>query len=160
MLCDRLYGFDDRVSLEWLTAAMAARLAGPRARPPAEWLPRLLGDAWERTFADPQDVQHAMHTVLGRWNVIASQLDAEALFDAPDELRLSPLLTEFPAETREALLAEGKLTPEEAADWPLLASCGPWASWTPSSASSRTGRSGAGRRGRRLVRGFLRPSRR
>jgi uncharacterized protein len=119
-LCERLAGFDERVSLEWLDGCMAALRAGPRATVPAEWLPRLLGDAWERTFADPQDVQQAMDTLLARWNVIASQLDAEALFDAPDELRLSPLLTEYPTETRDALVAEGKLKPEEAADWPLL----------------------------------------
>jgi uncharacterized protein len=119
-LCARLAGFDERVSPEWLDGCMAALLAGPRPTSPAIWLPRLLGDAWERTFADPQDVQQAMHTLLARWNVIASQLDAEALFDSPDELRLSPLLTEYPAEARDALVAEGKLTPEEAADWPLL----------------------------------------
>ena len=110
LLCERLAGFDDRVSLEWLDGCMAALLAGPRALSPHEWLPRLLGDAWERTFADPQDVQQAMDTLLGRWNVLASQLDAEALFDAPDELRLSPLLGEYRAEARDALVAEGKLT--------------------------------------------------
>ena len=52
--------------------------------------------------------------------MLASQLDAEALFDAPDELRLSPLLTEYPADARDAPVAEDKLTPEEAADWPLM----------------------------------------
>jgi uncharacterized protein len=119
-LCERLYGFDERVSLEWLDGCMAALLSGPRAREPAQWLPRLLGDAWERTFADPQDVQQALDCVLARWKVIASQLDAEALFDAPDELRLSPLLTEYSVESRDALVAAGKLTPEQAADWPLL----------------------------------------
>ena len=35
LLCERLYGFDDRVSLEWLDGCMAALLAGPRALPPA-----------------------------------------------------------------------------------------------------------------------------
>jgi uncharacterized protein len=119
-LCERLSGFDERVSLEWLDGCMAALLAGPRAMSPADWLPGLLGDAWERTFADPQDVQHAMDTLLGRWNVLASQLDAESLFDAPDELRLSPLMSEFPTEARDTLVAEGKLTPEQMAHWPLL----------------------------------------
>ena len=91
-LCDRLAGFDDRVSVEWLDGCMAALLAGPRALSPLEWLPRLLDDAWERTFSDPQDQQQALDTLLGRWNVLASQLDAEALFDEPDVLRLAPLL--------------------------------------------------------------------
>lgn len=119
-LCERLYGFDDRVSLEWLDGCMAALRAGPRATSPAEWLPLLLGDAWARTFADPQDVQQAMRTLLARWNVLASQLDAEALFDAPDELRLSPLMIDYPAEARDALVAEDKLTSDEVADLPLM----------------------------------------
>ena len=113
-LCERLAGFDDRVSLEWLDGCMAALLAGPRLLTPSQWLPRLLGDAWERTFADPQDVQQALDTLLGRWNVLASQLDAEALFDEPDQLRLSPLLGDYSDEARDALLAEGKLSPRTA----------------------------------------------
>ncbi|MCU0923180.1 MAG: UPF0149 family protein, partial [Burkholderiaceae bacterium] len=118
-LCERLAGFDERVSPEWLDGCMAALLAGPRTPTPAQWLPRLLGDAWERTFADPQDVQQALDTLLKRWNVLASQLDAEALFDAPDELRLSPLLGDYSAEARDALLAEGQITAEQAEAWPL-----------------------------------------
>jgi len=118
-LCERLAGFDDRVSPEWLDGCMAALLAGPRALTPPQWLPRLLGDAWERTFADPPDQQQAMDTLLRRWNVLGSQLDAEALFDAPDELRLSPLLGDYAIETRDALVAEGKLDAEQAESWPL-----------------------------------------
>ncbi len=52
-----------------------------------------------------------MDTLHKRWNVLASQLDAEALFDEPDLLRLSPLLGDYGTEARDALLAEGKLTP-------------------------------------------------
>jgi uncharacterized protein len=118
-LCERLAGFDERASPEWLDGCMAALLAGPRALTPAQWLPRLLGDAWERTFADPQDVQQALDTLHKRWHVLASQLDAEALFDAPDMLRLAPLLGDYGSEARDALVAEGKLIDEEAEDWPL-----------------------------------------
>jgi uncharacterized protein len=118
-LCDRLAGFDDRVSVEWLDGCMAALLAGPRALSPLEWLPRLLDDAWERTFADPQDQQQALDTLLGRWNVLASQLDPEALFDEPDLLRLAPLLGDYGDAARAAALAEGRLQPEELDDWPL-----------------------------------------
>ncbi len=119
-LCERLGGFDDRVTLEWLDGCMAALIAGPRAITPAEWLPALLGDAWERTFADPADVAQATDTLMARWNVLASQMDAEALFDVPDELRLSPLLGDYSAEQRDALLAEGKLDAEQAKDFPLF----------------------------------------
>jgi uncharacterized protein len=118
-LCERLAGFDDRVSLEWLDGCMAALLAGPRALPPTDWLPRLLDDAWERTFADPQDQQQALDTLLGRWNVLASQLDAEALFDEPDVLRLAPLLGDYGDAARAAVLAEGRPQLEALDDWPL-----------------------------------------
>jgi uncharacterized protein len=118
-LCERLAGFDDRVSPEWLDGCMAALLAGPRALTPALWLPRLLGDAWERTFADPQDVQQALVTLHKRWQALASQLDAEALFDSPDELRLSPLLGDYGSAARDSLLATGQITAEQAEDWPL-----------------------------------------
>ena len=118
-LCERLAGFDERVSVEWLDGCMAALLAGPRALSPLEWLPRLLDDAWERTFSDPQDQQQALDTLLGRWNVLASQLDAEALFDEPDLLRLAPLLGDYGDAARAAVLAEGKLQPGELDDWPL-----------------------------------------
>ena len=117
-LCERLGGFDERVSLEWLDGCMAALQAGPRLLSPPQWLPRLLGDAWERTFADPQDQQQALDTLLGRCKVLASQLDAEALFDAPDVLRLAPLLGDYGDEARAAALAEGRLLPADLEDWP------------------------------------------
>src|SRR5512137_655355 len=107
LLCERLAGFDERVSPEWLDGCMAALLAGPRALTPAQWLPQVLGDAWERTFADPPDVQQALDTLLKRWNVLATQLDAQALVDDPDLLRLSPLLGDYGGEARAALVAEG-----------------------------------------------------
>lgn len=118
-LCERLGGFDDRVSLEWLDGCLAALLAGPRAVAPLEGLRALLGDTWDRTFADPADVEQALSTLQARWNVLASQLHAEALFDAPDELRLAPLLGDYSTEARERLLAEGKIDAEQAADSPL-----------------------------------------
>ncbi len=117
-LCDRLAGFDERISLEWLDGCIAALIAGPRAITPAEWLPALLGDAWERTFADPADVEQAMATLLARWNVLASQLDAQALFDEPDALRLLPLLADFSDDARDGLLAEGKIDAAQAVDFP------------------------------------------
>ena len=119
-LCERLAGFDASVSLEWLDGCMAALLCGPRRPAPEEWLPRLLDDSWERTFADPQDHDQAMAVLRTRWQVLASQLDAEALFDDPDLLRLSPLIAADDSAERDRLLAEGSIDDEEASAWPLL----------------------------------------
>jgi uncharacterized protein len=118
-LCERLAGFNPEISLEWLDGCLAALIVGPRTVLPGEWLPQLLGDAWERTFADPADVAQALATLMQRWNVIASQLDPEPLFEEPDVLRLAPLIGHYDDATREQLLADGQVTPEELADWPL-----------------------------------------
>ena len=63
--------------------------------------------------------EQATATLLARWKVLASQLDAEALFDEPDVLRLSPLLGDFSPERRDELLAEGTIDAAQAADFPL-----------------------------------------
>jgi uncharacterized protein len=106
-LCRQLAGFDDAISLEWVDGFMTALLAGPRAVMPGEWLPAMFGDAFGRAFADPVDVQRAMAALLGRWNVIARQLDPETLMDHPDALRLSPLIVDYDAELRAAAAADG-----------------------------------------------------
>ena len=118
-LCERLNGFEAEVNPEWLDGAMAALIAGPRTVLPDEWLPLLFGDAWERAIADPQDMASSLDTLLRRWNVIADQLHPQRLFDEPDRLQLLPLIDEFDPARRDALVAEGELSAEDAADWPL-----------------------------------------
>jgi uncharacterized protein len=118
-LCQRLNGFEPGITLEWMDGAMAALIAGPRTVMPSEWLTLLFGDAWERAVADPQDLAQSMDTLMRRWNVLADQLHPERLFDEPDLLQLMPLIDDFDPAQRDALLAEGKITAEEAADWPL-----------------------------------------
>lgn len=117
-LCNRLSGFGADVSLEWLDGCLAALIVGPRAVMPSEWLPMALGDTWSRTFADPQDVDQALNALMRRWNVLVSQLDPEALFEDPDRLRLMPLIETFDLAQREELLAKGRISAEEAKDWP------------------------------------------
>jgi len=107
LVCSRLGGFADHLSFEWIDGFLTALVAGPRAVPVGEWLAAMCGDAFERAFADPDDVAQAMAALLARWNVIARQLDAEALADDPDHLRLEPMLVDDGAEARAALLARG-----------------------------------------------------
>jgi uncharacterized protein len=117
-LFERLSGFDDAVSLEWFDGCLAALIAGPGSIAPDQLLPELLGECWQRALADPQDVAQALGTLMQRWHVVASQLDPEALYAEPDQLRLAPLMDDFDPALRDRLLAEGQLTPEQAADWP------------------------------------------
>jgi uncharacterized protein len=94
-VCWRLAGFDDRVSPEWVDGFLSGVLAGPRAVPPQEWLPVMLGDAFARVFADPADERFAQRALLGRWREIGAQLDAEWLMQDPEAIRLEPWLLEF-----------------------------------------------------------------
>ncbi|MFO1220910.1 MAG: UPF0149 family protein [Burkholderiaceae bacterium] len=106
-VCWRLAGFDARVSPEWVDGYLSGVLAGPRAVPPEEWLPRMLGEAFGRVFADPPDERYARRALVSRWREIGAQLDAEGLLDDPDAIRLGPWLLEFEDADRADFVARG-----------------------------------------------------
>ena len=114
-LCERLGGFDDRISLEWLDGWFAVLVAGPRTVMPSEWLPAVFGDAFGRAFADPEDVQQAMGALMARWNVVADQLYPEALYDDPEALRLAPLLADWSEEAVAGLREQRALDAQQLA---------------------------------------------
>jgi uncharacterized protein len=116
-LAEQLGGFDETISLEWLDGAMTALAAGPRPKTVAQWCEPLIGDAWSRAFADPEAQREAQAVLQVRWNVLLRQLDPEVLLDAPDELRLAPVMMEWTEEDKQELLEEG--TAEEEGDIPM-----------------------------------------
>ncbi len=115
-LCDRLAAFGADVSLEWVDGYLAALVAGPRPMTVDEWLPKAFGDAFDRAFADPQDVEQARATLIERWNALASQLDPQALVDDPEALRLSPLMVHHDDASRAEIVAAGHLDEAQARD--------------------------------------------
>jgi uncharacterized protein len=115
-LCERLAGFDADVSVEWVDGYLTALLASRRVIVPSEWLPAMFGDAFERAFADPADVEAAMAALLNRWNVIASQLDVDSMLDDPEQMRLSPLMWAYDDAARAEVVAAGHMAADEAAD--------------------------------------------
>jgi len=115
-VCQRLAGFDDRVCTEWADAYLTALAAGPYRVPIDEWLPRLTGGSFERTFADPEDEAWARSVLESRAKVIASQLDPESLLDSPDELRLQPVVTLWDDELRRELADQAGAEAAELAD--------------------------------------------
>lgn len=115
-VCMRLAGFEAQLSTEWVDGFLAALAAGPRAIDIDEWLPLLCGDAFERCFGDPADAEQARATLQRRAQVLARQLDAEALLDAPDALRLQPLIYAWDQNARDEAVAEGSLKLEEASE--------------------------------------------
>lgn len=99
-ICERLQGFDDQLSLEWVDGFLTALAAGPRLPEQAEWLQAMAGDAIDRCFADPADRELAERALATRLRVLGAQLDPEALLAQPEKLRLSPLMVWWSDEDR------------------------------------------------------------
>ena len=113
-VCERLVGFGADVSLEWVDGYITALLSSRRAIEAFEWLPAMFGDAFERAFADPVEVKQAMAALMGRWTVVASQLDPASLADDPEGLRLAPLMLSYDDAARAEVVEGGHMTAEEA----------------------------------------------
>ena len=113
--CWRLGGFDGRVSPEWVDGYLTGVLAGPRAVPMEQWLPAMLGDSFARVFADPSDARQAQRALASRWRELAQQLDAELLVDDPHTPVLEPWMVDYEDADREAFVAQGHGTAEQAA---------------------------------------------
>jgi uncharacterized protein len=112
--CDRLAGFDQGIDFEWVDGYLAALAAGPRLPEPAQWLPLMCGDAFERAFADPPDAAQAERSLLLRLKVLRDQLDPQALMEDPESLRLNPLMVEWTDADRERLVREAALPEDDA----------------------------------------------
>jgi uncharacterized protein len=112
--CERLVGFDPELSLFGIDGWLTVLAAGPVRLPPEQWLELAFGDTFERVFADPADREQALASLEARLAVLRDELDAEALLDQPDALRLDPLADEWSDEDRAAAAADGA-TPEELA---------------------------------------------
>ena len=114
-VCERLSGFGEPVDQEWADGFLTALVTGP-VRPPEErWLEALAGDAFERAYADPPDRAQALAALAARIAAIETALDADALAEQPDALRLDPLMMEVTDEDRARAVAEGALDAEQAA---------------------------------------------
>jgi len=114
-VCGRLAGFDPTISFEWADGFMTALQAGPQLPPQDVWIEALCGDAFERAFADPPDRAQALRALKARMAVLRAQLDAHALTDQPDALRLHPLMAEWTDADRQRLIEEGTVSAEDAA---------------------------------------------
>jgi uncharacterized protein len=114
-VCQRLAGFDDRVSLEWLDGYMTALASGPRRLDIDEWLPRMADGAYDRAYADPVDAEAGLAAIEARWKVLIQQLDPEQILDDTDVLRLAPLMIELTEEDKQRLVDEGHVQAEEVA---------------------------------------------
>jgi len=94
-LAARLQGFGSSVQAEWLDGALTAVAAGAYQLPLSNWAGPLLGEEFERAYADPADVQLAHEALALRLATLRRMLDGDALLDQPDALRLEPLLSSW-----------------------------------------------------------------
>ncbi|MBK1712874.1 UPF0149 family protein [Rubrivivax gelatinosus] len=123
-VCQRLGGFEPRLSAEWCDGFIAALAAGPRVLAVDEWLPAMAGEAYDRAFADPEDRAAAEQALAVRAAALAVQLDAESIDEDPEALRLAPLMYVWDDAAREEAVKLDGLAPDEAAG---LVTGGEWA---------------------------------
>lgn len=103
-VCDALQGFDDQLNFESVDGFLTALASGPGMPPVDVWLVALCGDAFERAFADPVAHTAALRALKARLAVLRDQLDPETLLADLDELRLTPLMSEWTDETRSSAM--------------------------------------------------------
>ncbi len=100
------------VTLDTLDGYMTALLVGPQPTAPLQAMDALFGDNWPSAFEE-QDLTDAFMDALHlRWNEISDSLDPQPLLEAPEQMHLTPLISEFDDETKERLIAEGALSAE------------------------------------------------
>jgi uncharacterized protein len=75
----------------------------------------LCGDAFERAFADPADVQQATQALLARAQRIAQELDPERLLDAEDLIHIAPLMQLWDDAARRDIVDEGLASADQVA---------------------------------------------
>lgn len=115
-VCERLGGFDHRTTAEWADGFLTAAAVLARALAPDAVVAQLGGDDFDRVFADPVDQAGARQALQARLAVLHGELDADALYDDPDHLRLSPYMLDWTDEDRATALKEGGLEPGQEAE--------------------------------------------
>jgi uncharacterized protein len=76
----------------------------------------MLGNDFERVFADPADARQAQRALSSRWRELAQELDAELLVDDPDSVNLTPWLVDYEDADRRAYVEQGHGSAQQAAD--------------------------------------------
>jgi yecA family protein len=98
------------VTLDSLDGYMTALLAGPLPTAPIQAMDALFGEDWPAALEEQDQTEPFMDALHLRWNEIADSLDPQALIEAPEQMHLNPLISEFDEETKAQLLASGQLS--------------------------------------------------
>ena len=100
------------ITLDTLDGYLTALRVGPTDAAPIQAMDALFGDDWPASL-DEQDMTDAfMEALHVRWNEIGDSLDPQPLLEAPEQMHLMPLISEFDEETKAELVAQGAITAE------------------------------------------------
>ncbi len=106
------------ITLDTLDGYLTALRVGPTDAAPIQAMDALFGDDWPASL-DEQDMTDAfMEALHVRWNEIGDSLDPQPLLEAPEQMHLMPLISEFDEETKAELVAQGAITAELLARMP------------------------------------------
>lgn len=123
-VCEQMQGFGDHLPASGVDGWLTVLAAGPVQPGVPQWLPLLFGDDFDRAFADPDAHAQALQALRARLAVIRDELDAEALLDDPESLRLDPLFDEWTEADRDAVRER---SPQDAAQAATLHTGCVWA---------------------------------
>jgi len=112
--CERLSQHQPEVAPDWVDGYLTALICGPRAVAPSEYLTLMFGESLMHVLSKAEDFEEVMALLMRRWNALASELHPDRLLDAPDEVHLNPLMSEYPQDEIAEKLAEGLINDEQA----------------------------------------------
>ncbi|WP_343607227.1 UPF0149 family protein [Roseateles sp.] len=100
------------ITLDTLDGYLTALRVGPSNAAPIQVMDALFGDDWPAAL-DEEDLTDAfMEALHVRWNEIDDSLEPQPLLEAPEQMHLTPLISEFDEETKAELVAQGAITAE------------------------------------------------
>lgn len=100
------------ITLDTMDGYLTALRVGPADAAPIQAMDALFGEDWPAGL-DEQDLTDAfMEALHVRWNEIGDSLEPQPLLEAPEQMHLTPLISEFDEETKAELVAQGSITAE------------------------------------------------
>ncbi|OWQ83073.1 hypothetical protein CDN99_27270 [Roseateles aquatilis] len=100
------------ITLDTLDGYLTALRTGPSDAAPAQAMDALFGEDWPSALDEQDDTDAFLEALHLRWNEIGDSLDPQPLLESPEQMHLTPLISEFDEETKAELLAQGALTAE------------------------------------------------
>ena len=101
------------VTIDTLDGYMTALQAGPVPAAPIHAMDALFGEDWPAALEAQEQTEAFMDALHLRWNEIGESLDPQALIEAPEQMQLNPLISEFDEDTRDQLIAQGLISAEQ-----------------------------------------------